>query len=303
MNRRVRMLSEMLRNTFGGRVQKVPIDMGATCPNRDGTLGWGGCTFCSLSRIEEMETTPLREQFDRFVDTNQFKKPSTFRLIYLQNYSNTYMDPDRLRRSIDEVLAYPQVIGVAIATRADCLTPMILDLLEEVSNRSFLWVELGLQTIHDQTLQRIGRGYDHSAFERGVYSLQTRKIPVVLHLMMGLPGEGVSQMLETIDYVANLRPFGIKIHSLFIERGTRLAMEYERAPFPILTKDAYTDLVVETIRRVPEDTVFHRLTGDANKNLLIEPQWSADKLSVIGLIYRKLKERDIIQGELWKNTH
>lgn len=290
-------LSEHYRRRFGCKVYKLSLQSGCSCPNRDGNIGFGGCIFCSEGGSGDFAAPllPIEEQIQIAKHRVEHKLPkdkSGRYIAYFQSYTNTYGDVKRLSMLYRKTLSFPEIVGISIGTRPDCLPEEMLDMLSELNTIKPVTVELGLQTVHNKTAEKIHRGYNTDVFEKAYKSLTLRGIEVVVHVILGLPGENVADMLDTIDYLASLKPVlpGIKLQLLHILKGTALAAEYSKNHFPIFTMDEYTDLVVECIRRLPEETVIHRMTGDGPKSLLIAPEWSGDKKRVLNMLNRKLRE-------------
>lgn len=291
-------LSSELRRVFGEKVGKLALDGGFTCPNRDGRLGNRGYIYCGERGAGEFthKKIPISEQI-RFQTLDNYKKWGASKYIaYFQSFTNTYAPLDRLKELYDEALANPGIVGLAIATRPDCLPEDVLDYLEELNRRTYLWVELGLQTIHQDTASLIRRRYPLSAYDEAVEKLKERKLRTVTHLILGLPGETSEKILESVDHVAKTGTWGIKLHSLYIQRDTDLYGLYKKDPFPLMDKEDYVKLASEALTRLPEDMVVHRITGDGEKSLLYKPEWSADKLGVISSIDRYMKENNLKQG-------
>lgn len=290
-------LSEHYRRRFGCKVYKLSLQSGCSCPNRDGNIGFGGCIFCSEGGSGDFAAPllPIEEQIQIAKHRVEHKLPkdkSGHYIAYFQSYTNTYGDVKRLSMLYRKTLSFLEIVGISIGTRPDCLPEEMLDMLSELNAIKPVTVELGLQTVHNKTAERIHRGYNTDVFEKAYKSLTLRGIEVVVHVILGLPGENIADMLDTIDYLAELKPVlpGIKLQLLHILKGTALAAEYSKNHFPIFTMDEYTDLVVECIRRLPEETVIHRMTGDGPKSLLIAPEWSGDKKRVLNMLNRKLRE-------------
>lgn len=290
-------LSEHYRRCFGRKVYKLSLQSGCSCPNRDGNIGFGGCIFCSEGGSGDFAAPllPIEEQIQIAKHRVEHKLPkdkSGRYIAYFQSYTNTYGDVKRLSMLYRKTLSFPEIVGISIGTRPDCLPEEMLDMLSELNTIKPVTVELGLQTVHNKTAEKIHRGYNTDVFEKAYKSLTLRGIEVVVHVILGLPGENIADMLDTIDYLAELKPVlpGIKLQLLHILKGTALAAEYSKNHFPIFTMDEYTDLVVECIRRLPEETVIHRMTGDGPKSLLIAPEWSGDKKRVLNMLNRKLRE-------------
>ena len=294
--------NDAMRARFGTKVYRLSLQSGCTCPNRDGTIGTGGCTFCSEGGSGDFAAPllPIGEQIEearKRVDAKISASiaPQDRRYIaYFQSYTNTYGDPERLRRVYSEALQHPQIVALDLGTRPDCLLPEMIAMLRDLRSEydKPVWIELGLQTIHEKTAGRINRGYKLEVFEDAYRRLKDEGFEVIVHVILGLPGESREDMLETVRYLSLLTPAldGIKLQLLHILKGTELAREYEADPFPLFTLDSYCDLVVDCLKLLPPQTVVHRLTGDGPKRLLIEPQWSADKKRVLNTLSRKIRE-------------
>ena len=294
-----RSFSDELKSLFGQKVYKLSLSSGCTCPNRDGRIGTGGCTFCSEGGSGDFASPflPLEEQL-RIAKAKVAAKmpkanPEDHRyLAYFQSFTNTYGDTARLRSLYQEALSREEIVGLSIGTRPDCLEPDKIEMLEALNAHKPVWVELGLQTIHEGTAARIHRGYRLPVFEEAYQNLQAAGLRVVVHVILGLPGEGSEDMLETISYLSSLTPplQGIKLQLLHILEGTAMAEEYRRSPFPLPDLPAYCDLVVSCLRILPKQTVIHRLTGDGPKKLLIAPLWTADKKRVRNALEKAIRE-------------
>ena len=288
--------SDELKAMFGHKVYKLSLSSGCTCPNRDGTLGTGGCTFCSQGGSGEFAAScrPLKEQLTEAKEKIQKKFPAhdseeNRYIAYFQSFTNTYGDTRRLTRLYQEAISYPEIAGLAIGTRPDCLEEEKIRMLAMLARQKPVWVELGLQTIHENTAISIHRGYSLTAFQDAYERLKQAKLRVVVHVILGLPGETREDMLATVQYLANLRPVldGIKLQLLHILKGTALAEEYLKNPFPLMTLEEYADLIQDCLVLLPKETVIHRLTGDGPKKLLIAPLWSADKKRVLNRLKQK----------------
>ncbi|MCX7903597.1 MAG: TIGR01212 family radical SAM protein [Caloramator sp.] len=295
-------LNYFLRQKFGEKVFKISLDAGFTCPNRDGTAGYGGCIFCSARGSGDFAGTKenLVEQFHEVKEMMHKKWKEGKYIAYFQAYTNTYAPVEVLREKYEAVLNIDGVVGLAIATRPDCLPEDVLDLLDEINKKTYLWVELGLQTIHEDTAKLINRGYPLETYIKAVEELKKRNIDVVTHVILGLPGEDKKRILETVDFVAHTKTQGIKLHLLHLMKGTRLVELYKRGELRFLSMDEYVDLIVDCIERLPEDMVVHRLTGDSPRNLIIEPLWSLKKWEVLNAIDRRFEDRDTWQGKFFK---
>ncbi len=293
-----RSVSSVWKEKYGGKIYKLSLQSGCTCPNRDGRIGTGGCTFCSeggSGDFASIYTDSIESQIEeakKRVDA-KFPKGDPHRYVaYFQSFTNTYGDADYLEDLYKRTLDFPEIVGLSIGTRPDCLPPEMLSMLSNLNKIKSVTVELGLQSIHEKTALRIHRGYPLSVFDEAYKNLSNIGVEIVAHVILGLPGETKEDMLETIDYLSNLIPTlpGIKLQLLHILKGTQLAKEYEMCPFPVFSMEEYTDLVVECLKRLPNETVIHRMTGDAPKSLLIEPKWSADKKRCLNMLQRKILE-------------
>ncbi|MDP4160705.1 MAG: TIGR01212 family radical SAM protein [Bacillota bacterium] len=301
--KRYHTFNEHLRETFGGKIFKVSLDAGFTCPNRDGTLGKGGCIYCSARGSGDFAGKQGQSIHNQFIDvTERMKKkwPSASYIAYFQAYTNTYAPVKRLREVYEEALEEENVVGLSISTRPDCLPGDVLDYLEELNQRTYLWVELGLQSIHDRTMESIGRGHDYAQFVKGLDQLRARGIRVCAHVILGLPGETKAEMMATGKAVAKLPLQGVKLHLLHVLRGTPLGVMYQHEPFALMTKDEYVSLVVDILEILPPEMVIHRLTGDGPPEELIGPLWSRKKWEVLNAIDAELERRDTWQGKRTK---
>ncbi len=293
-------LNEYLLARFGEKLYKLSLETGCTCPNRDGTVGTGGCIFCSeggSGDFAESYSGNISTQIERAKTRVANKFKGEHYIAYFQSYTNTYGDPERLRKIFFSAAADPCISAISIATRPDCLPPEILALLGELNRTIPVFVELGLQTIHESTAKLINRGYPLSVYEKAVSDLHLLNINVVTHIILGLPGETQAQMLETVRYVGNIGSDGIKLQLLHVLKGTRLEQMYMQSEFETLEKYEYIDLLCHCIESLPKGTVIHRLTGDAPKKLLVSPLWSADKKDVLNSINRTLVSKNVRQGK------
>lgn len=299
-------LDYYLRQTFGEKIYKVALDAGTTCPNRDGTLDRRGCIFCSAGGSGDFaahagDHQHIQTQIDEAIDfLKRGKKPVGDRFIaYFQAYSGTYAPIRQLRTWYLDALHHPRVAALSIATRPDCFLPETYALLEECRQIKPVWIELGLQTIHERTAAFIRRGYPLSVFEDCVRRLAARDIPVIVHVILGLPGETAQDMLQTISYLNTLPISGIKLQLLHVLKDTDLGILYEQkqiADWHILSRDEYIDLVLDCIDHLRPDIVVHRLTGDGPGDLLLAPRWSLDKRGVMGAMGHAMKVRGCYQG-------
>lgn len=289
-----------LRQKYGGKVFKVGLDAGFSCPNIDGARGRGGCTYCSYA-FRRQSPEDLLIQYRQVQETLHHKWPEAVRYIpYFQANTNTYAPLPELKAKYEAVLSEPGVVGLAIATRADALPEDVCDYLEELSHRTDLMVELGLQTIHDPTARHINRGHTTAEFYEGYEKLRKRGIPVCIHLIDGLPGEDRGMMLETARAVAALRPFSVKIHLLHVLKGTPMAEEYLAGGFQTMEMEEYCETVADQLELLPPGTVIQRVTGDGLKEELIAPLWSLKKFVVMNTIDKELYRRDSWQGKKWE---
>jgi radical SAM protein (TIGR01212 family) len=292
-----------LREHFGEKVFKVALDGGFTCPNRDGNIAIGGCTFCSArgsgdfagSRRDDLVT-----QFNEIRDKQHQKWPNAKYIGYFQAYSNTYAPVEELREAYEVILEQPGVVGLSIATRPDCLPDDVVEYLAELNERTFLWVELGLQTIHESTSNLINRAHDLQCYLDGVAKLRKNNIRVCSHIIYGLPGENDEMMLETGKAVAQMDVQGIKLHLLHLLKKTPMVKQYEAGLVEFLEKDHYVKLVVDTLEMLPPEMIVHRITGDGPRDLMIGPMWSLKKWEVLNAIEDELKRRNTWQGRLWQ---
>ena len=301
-NKRYHTYDYWLKTTFGGKCAKIPLDAGFSCPNLDGICGLGGCIYCSgrgSGDFAEPSALPLREQYDRQRALLAEKWPTDRCIPYFQARTNTYAPTERLRGMFHEALTWPGVVGLNIATRADCLPEDVVELLAELSERTVLTVELGLQTVHDATAALINRGHTYADFLDGYTRLRrgAQKALTCIHLIFGLPGEDEEAMLDTARQVAALRPDQVKIHLLHVLRGTVLGEMYAAGKYTPMEKDAYVETVVKALELLPPETVIARLTGDGAGEDLLAPVWSRRKREVLNGIDRLLVAQDTWQGK------
>lgn len=288
-------LNQYLKDTFGEKVYKIALDGGFTCPNRDGTLGTGGCIFCSgagSGDFAENRMLSITEQIEQGKKRIQRKIQNGKYIAYFQAFSNTYAPVRQLAKLYDEAATHPDVVAVSVATRPDCLPEEVIKLLCEVNQRKPVWVELGLQTIHEETARYIRRGYSLSVFDEAVKRLKSEGIAVIPHVILGLPGESREQMLETVDYIGKSGVDGIKLQLLHVIRGTDLEKEYLAGTFEVLTMEEYVELVADCIAKLPENMVIHRMTGDGDKRTLVAPLWSGDKKRVLNALNMAIRQKE-----------
>jgi radical SAM protein (TIGR01212 family) len=295
--------SSYLRQLFGCRVQKISLDAGLTCPNRDGMAGSGGCIYCNI-RGSGTGAAGLRQSI-----TEQLERGKSFLgkrykakkfIAYFQSFSNTYAPLDKLRALYQEALAVRDIVGLSIGTRPDCVPEETLDYLGDLSRKHFLWLEYGLQSGNDATLERINRGHGVRAFEDAVRRTNAREIPVCAHVILGLPGEGRREMLETARYIASQDVQGIKIHLLYVIRGTVLHEWHRKGMYRCLSREEYVGLVGEFLSLLPPHIIVHRLTGDPHPGELVAPQWALEKRANLNAIHDHLRGRGLYQGKEYR---
>lgn len=289
-----------LKNRFGKKMFKVSLNAGFTCPNRDGTKGVGGCSYCSEKGSGDfagdvLESIP--QQFEKVRDKLHQKWNNAGYIAYFQAFTNTYGTVDKIRNMLETALSFENVEGVCISTRPDCIDDEIADLLLEFSKKTWLEVELGLQTIHEQTSKRINRCHTLTEFEQGYFNIKNRGIDTCIHIINGLPYEDKQMMLQTAQYVAKLKPESIKIHMLHLIEDTQITREWREDGFKILSLAEYVDIVCDQIELMPQDTVIQRVTGDGDKNTVVAPIWTLKKFVVINNIDKELIRRNSFQGK------
>ncbi|AIY83032.1 radical SAM superfamily protein [Clostridium baratii str. Sullivan] len=301
--KRYHSLNYFLRDRFKEKVFKISLDGGFSCPNRDGTISKGGCLFCSESGSGDYAGDRELSITKQFCDVKEMmnKKWKEGKYIaYFQAFTNTYAPVEELKRKYNEALKQEGVVAIAIATRPDCLQDEVLELLEEINKKFYVWVELGLQTVSDETARKINRGYKLEVYEDAIKRLKERNIDFVTHCIFGLPGETKEDMLRSVDYIAHSGSKGIKFHLLHLMKHTPMVKLYERGELEFLSQDDYIDLICKSIAMLPEDMVVHRLTGDAPRDLLIGPMWSLKKWEVLNAIDKALVDNEIYQGKDFK---
>ncbi len=319
-------VNEYCKHRYHEKLYKIAIDAGFTCPNRDGTLDTRGCIFCSAggsgdfavkmfdkkdmmqvhaASYDTASVKSVTEQIQEGLSLFKGKQVGTRFIAYFQAYTNTYAPVEHLRALYTQALSHPDIAGISIATRPDCLPKECLDLLTELQAQfpdKFIWVELGLQTMHEDTATFFRRGYPLSVFEKAMDDLTKRNIPVIVHMILGLPGETPDMQYATISYLNRLHPFGIKLQLLHILKGTDLADYYIDSvnDFKALDKQEYLDLLIGCIERLSPDIVIHRVTGDGPKDLLIAPTWSLNKRDVLNSLHKQMREQNAFQGKLYQ---
>ncbi len=292
--------SRFLKEFFGEKIYKICLDGGFTCPNRDGSISALGCLFCSeggSGDFAELSTLSIKEQIRQGKSQTAKKYQGSHYLAYFQAFTNTYGPVDHLRKLYEEALECPEICGLIIGTRPDCLSEEVLELIEELQEQKPIFLELGFQTCHDETARFLNRGYDSYVFADAVNRCHAHHIRVTAHVIAGLPGETRQMQYETIDYLNKLPISGIKISMLYLLKNTPLADFYERQPFSFYSMEEYVDLVIGYLERLRPDIVVERITGDGPKELLIEPRWILNKRLVLNTIQKELKLRNTQQGK------
>jgi uncharacterized protein len=314
--RRYYAFSRFLKEQFGAKVYRVTIDAGFTCPNVDGTVAVGGCVYCdnrSFSPNRRLPRTAVREQVRRGIEILQNRYQATRFLAYFQAATNTYAPAAKLKKLYDEALEHPQVVGLAIGTRPDCLPDDVIDLIESYTRDRYVCLELGLQTIHDRSLDWMNRGHHYDAFAEAVEKLNQRfalalngkskpKLDLCAHVILGLPGESHDEMLATADALAQLPVHSVKIHNLHVVKDTPLKTMYERGEARMFERDEYVQIVCDFLERLRPDMVIHRLSGDAPPDYLVAPLWCLDKPALLRAIHDELERRDSWQGKKMKSA-
>jgi radical SAM protein (TIGR01212 family) len=299
-DRRYFAFSQFLRERFGTRVYRVTVDGGFTCPNVDGTVAVGGCVYCdnrSFSPNRRLPRTPIRDQLRRGVTILEKRYGADRFLAYFQAATNTYAPVERLRRLYDEALEHPQVVGLAIGTRPDCVPEPVLELIQGYARDRYVCLELGLQTIHDRSLDWMNRGHHYDAFDDAVQRCQGRGLDLCAHVILGLPGESKADMLATADALAALPVDAVKIHNLHVVRNTPMEGMYRNGTVRMMERDEYVGVVCDFLERLPPQMVIQRLNGDAPPDYLVAPQWCLDKPRLLRAIHAELERRDSWQGK------
>ena len=301
-NKRYHSWNFALRQEFGEKIFKVPIDAGFDCPNRDGTVAKGGCTFCSVSGSGDMivaPEAPLPEQFEKEIAMMHKKWPQVDKyIVYFQNFTNTHAPVAVIRERFEQVLTLPGVVGISIGTRPDCLPADVVDYLAELNQRFYLWVELGLQTTFETTSNAINRAHDYQTYLDGVASLRKHNIRVCTHLINGLPGETIEMMQENVRRtIQDSDTQGIKLHLLHLMRNTRMLRDYHEGRLQLMRRDTYVSLICDQLEMIPPEIIIHRLTGDAPWDSLVGPMWSLKKWEVLNEIDQEMLRRNSYQGK------
>lgn len=299
MNGRYYSLNEYLKNTFGEKVYKLSLDIGTTCPNRDGTLDTRGCIFCHegsshFAAAKGNISEKLQKAKERVIGKTKANKF----IAYFQSFTNTYAPVSYLEPIFKEVMEHGDIVAISIGTRPDCLGDDILKMLEDLNKIKPVWVELGLQTSKRETVEYIRRCYENEVYEKAVCNLKKRNIQVITHVILGLPNETREDMTATVDFAVKAGTDGIKLQLLHVLEGTDLWEDYRLGKFGVMSLEEYMDILFDCIQRIPENVVIHRITGDAPKAFLVEPKWSGDKKTVMNTINRGMIRRDIRQGSM-----
>ncbi len=296
-------LNDYLQDTFGQKVYKIALNGGFTCPNRDGILGRRGCIFCSgmgsgefAGRSEDSITI----QIEKGKENARGKARNGKYIAYFQAFTGTYAPVEKLRKLYGEAISHPDVVALSIATRPDCLPDEVMALLQEMNRRKPVWVELGLQTIHERTAEYIRRGYPLPVYDEAVVKLRKIGVQVIVHVILGLPGESAEDIKETVSYVGRSGADGIKLQLLHVIRGTDLEREYLEGRCPVMEFEEYVTLVADCIALLPERMVIHRMTGDGDKKTLLAPRWSTDKKRVLNALHRAIREKERGSVEIQK---
>ena len=303
--KRYRDFDSYMKEKFNKKIIKLPLYGGFTCPNRDGTISRQGCIFCSESGSGEWTygkktiCEQIEYQKSRLRKTNM---PTAY-MAYFQNFTNTYGDINKLRDLYYEALEADDIMGLAIATRADCLSDEVLDLLSEIRDKYFLIVELGMQSVNEKTIELINRGYSHKTFDNGIRKLHKKGINTLVHMIVGLPYEDRVDFMSDITYINSIRPWGIKIHNLYIEKPSRLFDFYQKNDLEYgMEMEEYVEIVVDILRNLRPDIVINRLTGDGIGEKIAYPIWSKNKARILTSIDKLMKDKDYRQGDLWKEN-
>ena len=298
-DKRFHSLDYYLKKQFGEKVYKLSLHGGMSCPNRDGTIGIRGCIFCSAGGSGEFAGNPaqsITQQIEAQKAVVRKKFPVKKFIAYFQAFTNTYGPIDKLRAIFTEAITHPDIAILSIGTRPDCLPPEVLDLLEELNQIKPVWIELGLQTIHEETAAYIRRGYPLACFREALDHLRKRNIHTIVHVILGLPFETKEHILETVTYLSRLDIQGVKLHLLHVLKGTDLAKDFEAGKFQVFSMEEYVELVIRCLELLPKHIVIHRITGDGPKDLMIAPLWSQRKRSVMNAINKALAEKNTWQG-------
>ncbi len=296
------MLNDFLKEKFNEKIYKVSLDGGFTCPNRDGKVSRGGCIFCSENGSGDFTATKLKSihaQIEKQIDLVSKKYKGDKYIAYFQNFTNTYAEVSYLRKIYEEALSHEKIVGLAIATRPDCLEDDVLELLAELNKKTFLWVELGLQTLNDDVAKYFNRAYETEIYKEASEKLNRLNIKFVTHIIIGLPKEENDDYLKTAIFAQNCGTWGIKLHLMYVVKNTPLEKLYLNGDLKVNTKEEYVEKVVNVLENISSEIVVHRLTGDGDRETLVAPLWSIKKIDVLNSIHKELKRRNTYQGKLY----
>ena len=296
------MLNDFLKEKFNEKIYKVSLDGGFTCPNRDGKVSRGGCIFCSENGSGDFTATKLKSihaQIEEQIDLVSKKYKGDKYIAYFQNFTNTYAEVSYLRKIYEEALSHEKIVGLAIATRPDCLGDDVLELLAELNKKTFLWVELGLQTVNDDVAKYFNRAYGTQIYKEASEKLNRLNIKFVTHIIIGLPKEEDDDYLKTAIFAQNCGTWGIKLHLMYVVKNTPLEKLYLNGDLKVNTKEEYVEKVVNVLENISSEIVVHRLTGDGDRETLVAPLWSIKKIDVLNSIHKELKRRNTYQGKLY----
>ena len=296
------MLNDFLKEKFNEKIYKVSLDGGFTCPNRDGKVSRGGCIFCSENGSGDFTATKLKSihaQIEEQIDLVSKKYKGDKYIAYFQNFTNTYAEVSYLRKIYQEALSHEKIVGLAIATRPDCLGDDVLELLAELNKKTFLWVELGLQTVNDDVAKYFNRAYETEIYKEASEKLNRLNIKFVTHIIIGLPKEEEDDYLKTAIFAQNCGTWGIKLHLMYVVKNTPLEKLYLNGDLKVNTKEEYVEKVINILENISPEIVVHRLTGDGDRETLVAPLWSIKKIDVLNSIHKELKRRNTYQGKLY----
>ena len=296
------MLNDFLKEKFNEKIYKVSLDGGFTCPNRDGKVSRGGCIFCSENGSGDFTATKLKSihaQIEEQIDLVSKKYKGDKYIAYFQNFTNTYAEVSYLRKIYEEALSHEKIVGLAIATRPDCLGDDVLELLAELNKKTFLWVELGLQTLNDYVAKYFNRAYETEIYKEASEKLNRLNIKFVTHIIIGLPKEEDDDYLKTAIFAQNCGTWGVKLHLMYVVKNTPLEKLYLNGDLKVNTKEEYVEKVVNVLENISSEVVVHRLTGDGDRETLVAPLWSIKKIDVLNSIHKELKRRNTYQGKLY----
>ena len=302
MIRKIYMLNDFLKEKFNEKIYKVSLDGGFTCPNRDGKVSRGGCIFCSENGSGDFTATKLKSihaQIEEQIDLVSKKYKGDKYIAYFQNFTNTYAEVSYLRKIYQEALSHEKIVGLAIATRPDCLGDDVLELLAELNKKTFLWVELGLQTLNDDVAKYFNRAYETEIYKEASEKLNRLNIKFVTHIIIGLPKEEEDDYLKTTIFAQNCGTWGIKLHLMYVVKNTPLEKLYLNGDLKVNTKEEYVEKVINVLENISSEIVVHRLTGDGDRETLVAPLWSIKKIDVLNSIHKELKRRNTYQGKLY----